>query len=242
MGHPVQVDSPGATSRATSHSLPLAKSASAQPNDSGCSTAAQRPIRSNQAYSISHIVHWPTRDASRVLRTPTRQRRAPDRGCMPPSQHGRSPPTTRQWDCITQSLEARGAFVERNLGGAIGAQEAEISSPHLQIIVSESERLTALIENVLDFAKVERGKAAYEFAPGQVEEVVARAFEVFRYRAEREGMEVGLRIPGSIPRIARGSSSASCAGGPRARRGCAAAASASRWCSTSPRATAGRSR
>lgn len=36
---------------------------------------------------------------------------------------------------------------------------------YLQIIVSESERLTALIENVLDFAKVERGKAAYEFAP-----------------------------------------------------------------------------
>ena len=37
---------------------------------------------------------------------------------------------------------------------------------YLQIIVSESERLGALIENVLDFAKVERGKAAYEFSSG----------------------------------------------------------------------------
>src|SRR5690606_22338463 len=35
---------------------------------------------------------------------------------------------------------------------------------YLQIIVGESERLTALIENVLDFAKVERGRAGYEFA------------------------------------------------------------------------------
>src|SRR5512145_2295018 len=34
---------------------------------------------------------------------------------------------------------------------------------YLRIIISESERLASLIENVLDFAKVERGKAAYQF-------------------------------------------------------------------------------
>ena len=70
---------------------------------------------------------------------------------------------------------------------------------YLQIIVSESERLTALIENVLDFAKVERGKAGYEFAPGHVGEVVARAVEVYRYRAEREEMEVSLQIVEGLP-------------------------------------------
>jgi two-component system phosphate regulon sensor histidine kinase PhoR len=71
---------------------------------------------------------------------------------------------------------------------------------YLQIIVSESERLTALIENVLDFAKVERGKAAYEFALGNLGEVVARAVEVYRYRAEREGIEVALTIADRLPR------------------------------------------
>jgi two-component system phosphate regulon sensor histidine kinase PhoR len=70
---------------------------------------------------------------------------------------------------------------------------------YLGIIVAESERLTALIENVLDFAKVERGKAAYEFAPGQVGDVVARAVDVYRYRAEREGMEVSLRVAADLP-------------------------------------------
>jgi two-component system phosphate regulon sensor histidine kinase PhoR len=70
---------------------------------------------------------------------------------------------------------------------------------YLQIIVSESERLTALIENVLDFAKVERGKAAYEFAPGNLGDVVTRAVDVYRYRAEREGMEVGLRVAQKLP-------------------------------------------
>jgi two-component system phosphate regulon sensor histidine kinase PhoR len=70
---------------------------------------------------------------------------------------------------------------------------------YLGIIVAESERLTALIENVLDFAKVERGKAAYEFAPGPLGDVVARAVDVYRYRAEREGMEVSLRVAADLP-------------------------------------------
>jgi len=70
---------------------------------------------------------------------------------------------------------------------------------YLGIIVAESERLTALIENVLDFAKVERGKAAYEFVPGRAGEVVARAVDVYRYRAEREGMEVSLRVAAELP-------------------------------------------
>ncbi|HMA93402.1 MAG TPA: HAMP domain-containing sensor histidine kinase [Polyangiaceae bacterium] len=61
---------------------------------------------------------------------------------------------------------------------------------YLRIIVSESERLAALIENVLDFAKVERGKAAYQFSSANVNEVVARAVEACRVRAEREGVAV----------------------------------------------------
>jgi two-component system phosphate regulon sensor histidine kinase PhoR len=88
-------------------------------------------------------------------------------------------------------------FGEMLLEGRVPSDDKR--KQYLQIIVSESERLTALIENVLDFAKVERGKAAYEFATGQVEEVVARAVEAFRYRAEREGMEVGLRVEESLP-------------------------------------------
>jgi len=65
---------------------------------------------------------------------------------------------------------------------------------YLQIIVGESERLSALIDNVLDFAKVERGKAAYEFAEQDVAEVAGRAVEVLRYRAERQGIEIKAKL------------------------------------------------
>jgi two-component system phosphate regulon sensor histidine kinase PhoR len=88
-------------------------------------------------------------------------------------------------------------FGEMLLEGRVPSDEKR--RQYLSIIVSESERLTALIENVLDFAKVERGKAAYEFAPGQVGEVVTRAVEVYRYRAEREGMAVALRVADGLP-------------------------------------------
>lgn len=70
---------------------------------------------------------------------------------------------------------------------------------YLQIIVTESERLTALIENVLDFAKVERGNAAYEFVDGGIGEVVARAVEACRVRAEREKIALDLTITDALP-------------------------------------------
>jgi two-component system phosphate regulon sensor histidine kinase PhoR len=72
---------------------------------------------------------------------------------------------------------------------------------YLQIIVSESERLGALIENVLDFAKVERGKAAYEFELSRVGEVVARAVEACRVRAEREEVALELNVADGLPLV-----------------------------------------
>lgn len=72
---------------------------------------------------------------------------------------------------------------------------------YLAIIVSESERLTALIENVLDFAKVERGKSAYDFAPGSVPEVVRAAVDAYRYRAERELVEVRFTAKEGLPAV-----------------------------------------
>jgi two-component system phosphate regulon sensor histidine kinase PhoR len=59
---------------------------------------------------------------------------------------------------------------------------------YLQIIVAESERLTSLIDNVLDFAKVERGKDAYEFVRADAADVVRRAVDGLRYRAKELGV------------------------------------------------------
>jgi two-component system, OmpR family, phosphate regulon sensor histidine kinase PhoR len=72
---------------------------------------------------------------------------------------------------------------------------------YLQIIISESERLSALIENVLDFAKVERGRSAYEFRSGRLGEVVQRAIEACRVRAEREQVALELSVSEDVPNV-----------------------------------------
>lgn len=70
---------------------------------------------------------------------------------------------------------------------------------YLDIIVAESERLSGLIENVLDFAKVERGRGAYDFAEGDVGAAVLKAVGVYRYRAEREGVPLQVEVQEHLP-------------------------------------------
>jgi two-component system phosphate regulon sensor histidine kinase PhoR len=71
---------------------------------------------------------------------------------------------------------------------------------YLDIIMSESERLSALIENVLDFARVERGRQAYELAEGSVSDAVSQAVSVYRHRAESEGIGIVAEIEPDLPR------------------------------------------
>lgn len=71
---------------------------------------------------------------------------------------------------------------------------------YLDIIVRESERLSALIENVLDFARLERGRGSYEFAEGDVGDAVVRAANVYRYRAERDSVRLVVEVEPDLPR------------------------------------------
>jgi len=69
------------------------------------------------------------------------------------------------------------------------------------IITRESERLAQLIDNVLDFARLERGKASYSFAEGRLEEVVERALDVFRHRLEKEKLRLRTEIEPRLPPV-----------------------------------------
>ncbi len=88
-------------------------------------------------------------------------------------------------------------FSELLQSGRVESEEKR--RQYLQIIVGESERLGSLIENVLDFAKVERGRQAYHFAEGNLGDVVTRAVEVCRLRAERDAMELSLELEPGLP-------------------------------------------
>jgi two-component system, OmpR family, phosphate regulon sensor histidine kinase PhoR len=71
---------------------------------------------------------------------------------------------------------------------------------YLEIICSETERLSGLIENVLDFAALDRGKKRYEMRNCDLGEIAQRAIDTLHYRFEREGIAVRLRLIGDPPR------------------------------------------
>ncbi len=77
----------------------------------------------------------------------------------------------------------------------------DTAKEYAQIITRESERLSRLIDNVLDFARIERGKAAYSFEIGDLGEVLSRALDVYRYRLEREQMTLSLSIADDLPPV-----------------------------------------
>jgi two-component system phosphate regulon sensor histidine kinase PhoR len=89
-------------------------------------------------------------------------------------------------------------FGEMLQSGRVASDEKR--QQYLDIIVSEAERLSSLIENVLDFARVERGREAYDFSEGDVGDAVAKAVNVYRYRAEREGVELAIDLAPDLPR------------------------------------------
>ena len=78
---------------------------------------------------------------------------------------------------------------------------AESPREYAEIITREAERLSHLIDNVLDFARIERGKASYDFAEGRLDEIVERALDVCRYRVEKERMRLKTEIEPGLPPV-----------------------------------------
>ena len=69
------------------------------------------------------------------------------------------------------------------------------------IITRESERLSHLIDNVLDFARLERGKASYDFLEGDLSAVLERALDVSRYRLEKDRISLRTRVDRNLPPV-----------------------------------------
>lgn len=77
----------------------------------------------------------------------------------------------------------------------------EQATEYASIITRESRRLARLLDNVLDFAKIERGADVYEFADGELTGVVRRTLELYGHRLEREGMTLELDVDDALPAI-----------------------------------------
>ncbi len=72
---------------------------------------------------------------------------------------------------------------------------------YLGVIRRESDRLTRLIENVLDFAKIERGVKQYRFEYEEPSAVLRAACEAFRPHAAAQGFRFEIDLPHDLPEM-----------------------------------------
>lgn len=68
-------------------------------------------------------------------------------------------------------------------------------------IRKESERLTALINNILDFSRIEAGRKEYDFRETNLPELVRTTLEAYRYQIEQQGFRFEEKIADDIPPV-----------------------------------------
>jgi len=69
------------------------------------------------------------------------------------------------------------------------------------VLTRESERLSRLIDNVLDFSRIESGRQRYDIGHGPVEPVVHEVIESFRHPLHQQGFSVDVSIAPDLPDV-----------------------------------------
>lgn len=79
------------------------------------------------------------------------------------------------------------------------ARDEQKAQRYSAVILRESERLSSLIDNVLNLARIERGKKAYERREMDVAIAVDHAVEIYRPHLEAKEVQLEYRVADNIP-------------------------------------------
>ena len=77
----------------------------------------------------------------------------------------------------------------------------EKKQQYYRIIRKESERLTALINNILDFSRIEAGRKEYEFRETDIANLVRNTIDSYRYQIEQQGFALEETIDDGVPPV-----------------------------------------
>ncbi|MBN2409568.1 MAG: hypothetical protein JXE07_07500 [Candidatus Aminicenantes bacterium] len=78
-------------------------------------------------------------------------------------------------------------------------QNRQTQEEYLDTIVNESQRLTRLLNNVLDFSKIEKGKKIYRPQPASLPEVIKAAARAMEYPLSQQGFKLNVELDEDLP-------------------------------------------
>ena len=102
--------------------------------------------------------------------------------------------------CARPSLRVR-LMAESLKQGKIsgGAKQGE----YFQFMVQECQRLSALIENILDFSRIEEGRKQYEFEPADLPALARETVKLMEPRATDRGVRLETMLPDAVASLRR---------------------------------------
>jgi signal transduction histidine kinase len=80
--------------------------------------------------------------------------------------------------------------------------DPERRTRYYEIITRESERLSQLISNVLNFSSIEAGKTTYRLSSCDLSKVLRETIESYRFHLEEKGFTSRVEIADSLPPVA----------------------------------------
>ncbi len=80
-------------------------------------------------------------------------------------------------------------------------KDAQTQSEYLEAIVSESERLTRLVNNVLEFSKIEQARKIYQARRVRLAEVVQAAAGAVQYHLQEKDFQLKLTMEEDLPTV-----------------------------------------
>lgn len=80
-------------------------------------------------------------------------------------------------------------------------KDGQSQAEYLDTIVNESQRLTRLLNNVLDFSNIEKGKKTYRPQPASLSEVIKAAARAMDYPLSRHGFKLNVEVEEGLPAV-----------------------------------------
>jgi len=77
----------------------------------------------------------------------------------------------------------------------------EKARQYYRVINKESQRLTTLINNILDFSRIEAGRKEYRFARTDPARVIHEVVDAYRFQIEQQGFALEVEVADDLPEL-----------------------------------------